>query len=116
MLKLRAFRLGNSFLLGLVGLLTGSVFVLSNGAHGDAFGSDCVPDWSVLSASCDNGTQVSRWSGSYYCATSPSGLCCSYQVFGVFCDANGTETHLGTSYHLVRKGESGKTCTSMGCW
>ena len=115
MLKLRAFRLGNSFLLGLIGLLTGSVFVLSNGAHGDAFGSDCPPDWSVLSGGCD-GIIVTRWTGSYSCATSPSGLCCTYKGFGVFCDVNDSETHMGYLYSLDKKGVSGKTCTPMGCW
>ncbi len=117
MFKHHAFRLGNTFLLGLIGLLAGCTLFVSHSAEaGDAFGTDCQPDWSVLSAGCNNGTQVTRWCGSYSCATSPTGLCCSYQVFGVFCDANGTETHLGTSYHLVRAGESGKTCTPMGCW
>jgi hypothetical protein len=115
MFKLRAFRLGNSFLLGLISLLTGCTFFMSHSAGADDKGTDCPPNWTNLSGLCYNGTITTENTGGFSCATSPTGRCCTYQAWKVYCNTNGTKSLNGYTYILDRAGESGKTCTSYGC-
>ena len=112
MFKLHDFRLGNSLLLGLIGLLSGSVFFLSNGAHGDSFGTDCPPNWQNTSGFCF-GDEILVDTHGTNCATSPSGLCCNYEVYKVECSLD--QLLMGYAYQLNGAGQSGKTCTPMGC-
>ena len=112
MLKHYAFRLGNTFLLGLISLLSGSLFFLSDGAHGDSFGTDCPPNWENTSGFCFVDEEY-KDTGGTNCATSISGLCCSYEVFKVKCPLN--DALMGYAYHLTKAGEVGRTCTPIGC-
>ncbi len=112
MFKFRAFRLGNSLLLGLIGLLTGSVFFLSHAAHGDSFGTDCPPNWENVSGFCFVDDEY-RDTGQTSCATSPSFLCCTYEGFKVVCPP---DTNEGYAYDLTQAGESGKTCYAGKCY
>ncbi len=116
MFKFRAFRLGNSFLLGLVGLLAGCTLFLSHSAGADSQGTDCPPDWSYLSAACYSpGVLETVDTGESSCATSPTGLCCTYEGYKAYCD-NVTRTQIGYTYVLTKPGESGKTCYEGKCY
>ncbi len=114
MFTLPVFRLGNSLLLGLIGLLTGSVFFLSHSAHGDSYGTDCPPNWSYISGFCF-GDDVYEDTGQTSCATSPSGLCCTYEGFKIVCSLDGSV--VGTAYSLNKAGQDGYyyKCSATGC-
>ena len=119
MFKPHAFRLSNTLLLGLISLLTGAVFFQANVARGDIPRGDCPPDWTVTSFyHCPSGGKIyytpAQW---WVCQTSPSGVCCTYEEYDIWCyDPNTTTTHLGYHYVLYQLGESGKTCTqNQGC-
>ena len=107
MSKLRVFRLGNSLLLGLIVLLAGSVFFLSNGAHGDSFGTDCPPDYENITGYCFTDKELLD-THQTSCATSPSGLCCTYEGYKVVCSGD-TSIVVGYAYKLNQAGASG-TC------
>lgn len=112
MFKFRAFRLGNSILLGLIALLTGAVFFQSSGAQGDSFGTDCRQSWENISGFCFEDTVKQDTHGTN-CATSPSFLCCTYEVSKVVCPPDTIE---GYAYDLTKGGESGKTCYAGKCY
>lgn len=105
MSKLHVFRLGNSLLLGLIVFLTGSVFFLSNGARGDSFGTDCPPDWDNITGFCFT-DKVLLDTGQTSCATSPSGLCCTYEGYKVACSGD-TSVVIGSAYRLKQAGTLG---------
>ena len=104
MFKYNIFRLGNILLLGFITLM-GAVFFQSNGAHGDAYGTNCPPDWSYVSGFCFTGTYM-KDTGTTTCASAYGGRqCCTYEGFKVFC----TTTQVGYSYALKYAGQYG-TC------
>lgn len=103
--KLRVFRLGNSLLLGLICLLSGGVFFLADGAHGDSFGTDCPPNWEDRTGFCFGGSGY-RDTGMTSCATSPSGLCCTYEGYKIVCSLDDTIV-IGSAYKLKQAGTLG---------
>ena len=109
--KSHVFRLGSSFLLGLIAFLSGGVFFLSNGAYGDSKGTDCPSDWSNVSGFCFQDEQKIDTGGTNS-ATSPSGKCCTYEVYKVVCPGGGT---MGYSYSLNKAGQSGYNCSGGIC-
>ena len=118
MFKHHALKLGNTFLLGLISLLAGGTFFLSHSAAADSQGTDCPADWSVLSSQCTGGTMTYEDANYHVCRVSPTGKCCTYERYDVYCNVVGySKTHMGYQYTLTGPGKTQASCnpTGYGC-
>jgi len=100
-------------------VLAGTLLATSKVASADQFGTDCVIVYAtkIAGVNCrvpEEGPITRKVAtGTNSCATSPSGLCCTYDDYKLYCVVGNILS--GYSHELTKAGEAGKSCVNGEC-